>query len=164
MWRCKPIQSARRGVRTIKHLAGINNCANNLFYTKNTTKTFNEIVYYCGMVGIVASWVQDDPANPGVKQRFFFGHDNDIMCIAIHPNNRFVATGQQTTARCKPYCCVWDIGDYAKPNGTRTADDVATAPVQLQRIELDKEYRSVLAVAFSATGTIPQSRLAVVST
>lgn len=45
------------------------------------------------------------------SQRFFFGHDNDIMCLALHPNRRFVATGQQknTGPNALPYVCIWDV-------------------------------------------------------
>lgn len=138
--------------------AGMDNLANNLFYTHNTTAEFNEVVYYCGMVGIVASWAQNENTF-GMKQRFFFGHDNDIQCLAVHPNRRFVATGQQTSTEGKPYVCVWDIGDYspadvatinaAKPGLKAASIGSASDPVQLQRLELGREFRGVLACAFS---------------
>ncbi len=68
-----------------------------------------EVVYYTGAVGVVFNkqlWEQGKPS-----QRFFFGHDNDIMCLAIHPNRRFVATGQQkaTGSANKPFVCIWDV-------------------------------------------------------
>jgi hypothetical protein len=31
---------------------------------------------------------------PSCSQRFFLGHDDDILCLAIHPDRRRVATGQ----------------------------------------------------------------------
>lgn len=137
--------------------AGFNNLANNLFYTHNTDARFNEVVFYVGMLGVVATWIDGD-TEFGTRQRFFFGHDNDVQCLGIHPNRRFVCTGQQTSTAGKPYACVWDIGEYTKEDMQRLdSGDVAQMrevgqprePVQLQRIELDKEFRSVLAVAFS---------------
>ena len=117
-----------------------------MFYTINTSTELNEIVYYCGMVGIVATWKQN---STDVQQRFFFGHDNDIQCIAIHPNRRFVATGQQkNTGSGKPYCCIWDIG-YASSDLASNEADTQPDPVQLQRIEVDADFRAILAVAFS---------------
>lgn len=66
-------------------------------------------------------------------QRFFFGHDNDIQCLAIHPNRRFVATGQQIKEGGVPYACIWD---------TDTCN-------QLQRLDHDKDGRGVIALGFS---------------
>lgn len=45
-------------------------------------------------------------------QRFFVGHYDDVLCVAIHPNRNIVASGQ-----CgKPPCVmVWDASDpYCK--------------------------------------------------
>jgi echinoderm microtubule-associated protein-like 5 len=137
--------------------AGFNNLANNLFYTHNTDARFNEVVFYVGMLGVVATWIEGD-VKFGTRQRFFFGHDNDIQCLGIHPNRRFVCTGQQTSTSGKPYACVWDIGEYTHED-TRRLDSgdlmqmrevgQPRDPVQLQRLEVGKEYRSILAVAFS---------------
>ncbi len=35
----------------------------------------------------------------------------DVECLAIHPNRRFVATGQQkaTGPQNVPFACVWDV-------------------------------------------------------
>ena len=38
-------------------------------------------------------------------QRFFFGHDDDIKSLAVHPNREWVATGQVGK---RPFICVWD--------------------------------------------------------
>lgn len=68
--------------------AGMTNAANNLFYLQN-----HEVVYYTAAVGVVYSkdnWRANKPC-----QRFFFGHNNDIECLNVHPNRRFVVTGQQ---------------------------------------------------------------------
>eukprot|EP00111_Clytia_hemisphaerica_P009365 TCONS_00027488-protein len=68
-------------------------CRNNLFYTSK-----QEIVYFVAGVGVVY-----EPRYQ--KQRFFFGHDDDILSLALHPEGRLVATGQ--TGK-EPYICVWD--------------------------------------------------------
>ncbi|XP_046338524.1 echinoderm microtubule-associated protein-like 6 isoform X1 [Haliotis rufescens] len=68
-------------------------CRNNLFYTGN-----KDIVYFVAGVGIVYN-VREH------KQRFFLGHDDDIVSLALHPDRTLVATGQIGKS---PYICVWD--------------------------------------------------------
>ena len=46
----------------------------------------------------------------------FQGHDNDIRCMAQHPNRTIVATGQMANALDGPesdfpYVCIWDTQD-----------------------------------------------------
>lgn len=67
------------------------------------------MVYYTGAVGVVFNRALFDAKQP--SQRFFFGHDNDIECINIHPNRQYVATGQQkaTGPHNVPYVCIWDL-------------------------------------------------------
>jgi hypothetical protein len=107
------------------------------------------------MVGVVAHWLD---GSRSMKQRFFFGHDNDIQCLTMHPNRRFVATGQQTATDGMPYTCIWDIGEYEQDDRKRLASGdekqlhhlgQARDPVQLQRLVLPKQYRSIIGVAFS---------------
>ncbi|KAM7375782.1 hypothetical protein PAMP_005554 [Pampus punctatissimus] len=57
-------------------------CRSNLFYTQT-----GEIVYHVAAVGVVYNRQQN-------TQRFYMGHDDDILCLAIHPLKDFVATGQ----------------------------------------------------------------------
>ena len=58
------------------------NACNNLFYTQS-----NEIVFHVAALGIVYS--------PGShQQRFYKGHTDDILCLTIHDDKDFVATGQ----------------------------------------------------------------------
>ncbi|XP_037397929.1 echinoderm microtubule-associated protein-like 5 isoform X4 [Pygocentrus nattereri] len=57
-------------------------CRSNLFYTQT-----GEIVYHVAAVGIVYNRQQN-------TQRFYLGHDDDILCLAIHPLKDYVATGQ----------------------------------------------------------------------
>ncbi|KAK7903892.1 hypothetical protein WMY93_016499 [Mugilogobius chulae] len=57
-------------------------CRSNLFYTQT-----GEIVYHVAAVGVVYNRQQN-------TQRFYMGHNDDILCLAIHPLKDFVATGQ----------------------------------------------------------------------
>ncbi|KAG8013418.1 Echinoderm microtubule-associated protein-like 5, partial [Nibea albiflora] len=57
-------------------------CRSNLFYTQT-----GEIVYHVAAIGVVYNRQQN-------TQRFYMGHDDDILCLAIHPLKDFVATGQ----------------------------------------------------------------------
>jgi WD40 repeat protein len=40
------------------------------------------------------------------RQRYFFGHDDDVMCLAVHPSGTVVASGQVGR---KPPICLWDV-------------------------------------------------------
>ena len=62
--------------------SGHNNVSPNLFYTAN-----GDMVYYAAAVGIVYNKTTH-------SQKFFLGHTDDIMCLAIHPDRHLVATGQ----------------------------------------------------------------------
>lgn len=57
-------------------------CRSNLFYTQ-----IGEIVYHVAAVGVIYNRQQN-------TQRFYLGHDDDILCLAIHPSKDYVATGQ----------------------------------------------------------------------
>ena len=57
-------------------------CRNNLFYTQS-----GEIVYHVAAVGIV--YKHDTHA-----QRFYLGHNDDILSLTLHPIKDLVATGQ----------------------------------------------------------------------
>jgi WD40 repeat protein len=59
------------------------------------------------MIGVV--WNKGLHGEGKPSQRYFFGHNNDITCMAIHPSRRFVATGQQTHKHGTPYLCIWDV-------------------------------------------------------
>ena len=106
---------------------GKNNLSGNIFFTDNP----QEIVYYAAAVGVVHNVAMD-------TQHFFFGHTNYIYCIAQHPCQWVVATGQQkaTGPENNPFCCVWE---------TRGGK-------QLQRLEHPQSTRGVVALAFSACG------------
>ncbi|XP_013391678.1 echinoderm microtubule-associated protein-like 6 [Lingula anatina] len=68
-------------------------CRSNLQYTAT-----REVAYFVAGVGIVYN-VRDH------KQRFYFGHDDDIISLAMHPEQILIATGQVGKA---PFICVWD--------------------------------------------------------
>jgi len=66
-------------------------CRSNLFYTQT-----GEIVYHVAAVGVVYNRQQN-------TQRFYLGHDDDILCLAIHPVKDYVATGQ-VQSNCTHVC------------------------------------------------------------
>eukprot|EP00200_Dunaliella_tertiolecta_P007628 CAMPEP_0202381592 /NCGR_PEP_ID=MMETSP1127-20130417/37027_1 /ASSEMBLY_ACC=CAM_ASM_000462 /TAXON_ID=3047 /ORGANISM="Dunaliella tertiolecta, Strain CCMP1320" /LENGTH=1435 /DNA_ID=CAMNT_0048980603 /DNA_START=339 /DNA_END=4646 /DNA_ORIENTATION=+ len=113
--------------------AGMDTLATNVFYTKNTTETRDEVVYYVGCVGIV--YCKQDMDKGLRSQRFFFGHTNDIKCLAIHPSRQYVVSGQQkaTGPDEVPYACVWDVDNCNL----------------LQRLDHDISERAVIACCFS---------------
>jgi WD40 repeat protein len=79
-------------------------CRNNLFYTAT-----EEIVYFVAGVGVIYNIREHG-------QRFFLGHNDDIICLALHPDRRLVATGQVGN---DPYICVWDSVSMATGNCLR---------------------------------------------
>uniref|UniRef100_A0A4W4FP77 HELP domain-containing protein n=1 Tax=Electrophorus electricus TaxID=8005 RepID=A0A4W4FP77_ELEEL len=68
-------------------------CRNNLFYTAG-----KEVVYFVAGVGVVYNTREH-------TQKFFLGHNDDIISLALHPERSLVATGQVGK---DPYICVWD--------------------------------------------------------
>ncbi|XP_048456030.1 echinoderm microtubule-associated protein-like 5 [Rhincodon typus] len=68
-------------------------CRNNLYYTAS-----KEIVYFVAGVGVVYNTREH-------KQKFFLGHNDDIISLALHPERTLVATGQVGK---EPHICVWD--------------------------------------------------------
>ncbi|XP_068177719.1 echinoderm microtubule-associated protein-like 6 isoform X2 [Antennarius striatus] len=68
-------------------------CRNNLFYTAG-----KELVYFVAGVGVVYN-TRDH------TQKFYLGHNDDIISLALHPDKVLVATGQ---VGAEPYVCVWD--------------------------------------------------------
>ena len=68
-------------------------CRNNLYYTKE-----GEIVYHIAALGVVYN-------SSTHKQRFYSAHTDDILCLALHPTQDIVATGQIGR---DPAVHVWD--------------------------------------------------------
>ena len=57
-------------------------CRNNLFYSQT-----GEVVYHVAAVAIVYNRLQH-------SQRFYLGHDDDILCLTVHPLKDYVASAQ----------------------------------------------------------------------
>ncbi|GAB5573088.1 echinoderm microtubule-associated protein-like 5 isoform X3 [Prionailurus iriomotensis] len=74
-------------------------CRSNLFYTQ-----IGEIVYHVAAVGVIYNRQQN-------TQRFYLGHDDDILCLALHPLKDYVATGQVGR---DPSIHIWDT-ETVKP-------------------------------------------------
>ncbi|XP_040207585.1 echinoderm microtubule-associated protein-like 6 isoform X1 [Rana temporaria] len=68
-------------------------CRNNLYYTAG-----KELVYFVAGVGVVYNTREHG-------QKFFLGHNDDIISLALHPDRTLVATGQVGK---DPYICIWD--------------------------------------------------------
>jgi len=72
------------------------NCRSNIHLTES-----GELVYFSAAVAIVQSI--NDKNN--YRQRFFLGHDDDIISSCLHPEKTIVATGQiGKNARI----CIWN--------------------------------------------------------
>ncbi|MEQ2185713.1 Echinoderm microtubule-associated protein-like 6, partial [Goodea atripinnis] len=69
-------------------------CRNNLFYTQS-----GEVVYHVAAVGVVYNRQLH-------SQRFYLGHDDDILSLSIHPLKDYAATGQVGR---DPAVHVWDV-------------------------------------------------------
>ena len=68
------------------------------------------VAYFVGAVGVVQpSSPTDITGNqqPAEKQRFFRGHDAAITCIAVHPEGKLIATGQEQGGSGATVC-IWD--------------------------------------------------------
>lgn len=60
------------------------------------------VVYMVAAAGVV----HDVAAN---KQRFFCGHNEDILCLARHPERKLMASAQMDPKGAEtPFTCVWD--------------------------------------------------------
>ena len=77
--------------------------SSNLFYN-----TEGDAVYPAAALGVRLH--KDPTAISGLVQTYFHGHDDDIMCLAISPDRRYVATGQTAShkSKGKGSICVWD--------------------------------------------------------
>ncbi|XP_034041299.1 echinoderm microtubule-associated protein-like 6 [Thalassophryne amazonica] len=69
-------------------------CRNNLFYSQG-----GEVLYHVAAVGVVYNRQLH-------SQRFYLGHDDDILSLSIHPLKDFAATGQVGR---DPAIHIWDI-------------------------------------------------------
>jgi hypothetical protein len=78
---------------------GIRNYSNNLYFTVDP----DEVVWYTAALGVVMNLKTR-------KQRFFFGHNDNIKSMHMHPCDWIVATGQtrSTGPTEVPYVCIWE--------------------------------------------------------
>uniref|UniRef100_A0A665VSQ7 Uncharacterized protein n=1 Tax=Echeneis naucrates TaxID=173247 RepID=A0A665VSQ7_ECHNA len=97
-------------------------CRNNLYYTAG-----KEVVYFVAGVGVVYNTREH-------CQRFYLGHNDDIISLALHPERSLVATGQVGK---DPYVCVWD-----------------TFTVQTVSLLHDGHTHGIACLAFSADGQV----------
>ncbi|XP_071235743.1 echinoderm microtubule-associated protein-like 6 isoform X1 [Salvelinus alpinus] len=95
-------------------------CRNNLYYTAG-----KEVVYFVAGVGVVYNTREH-------TQKFYLGHNDDIISLGLHPERSLVATGQVGK---EPYICVWD-----------------TFSVQTISVLKDGHSHGVACLAFSADG------------
>eukprot|EP00118_Oscarella_pearsei_P025612 m.308471 g.308471 ORF g.308471 m.308471 type:complete len:792 (+) comp44058_c0_seq1:38-2413(+) len=99
-------------------------CRSNLYFLSPS----GELVYFIAAVAVLYS-----PETK--KQRHFVEHNDDIKCLAVHPNEKLIATGQVAghDKGSKPHVLVWDVD---------TLSVVST-------VGLSKMERAVGIVAFS---------------
>jgi WD40 repeat protein len=78
------------------------NCRSNIHLTES-----GELVYFSAAVAIV----QNVNGKDNSRQRFFLGHDDDIISSCLHPDRTIVATGQVgKNARI----CIWNTQGVMK--------------------------------------------------
>ena len=113
--------------------ASVNNTrvGNNLFYNCD-----GHAVYPAAALGVVQS------TKKGAKEQWYMdNHNDDILCLAMTPDRRFVATGQTAHATGKGYAdiCIWEC-------------DASDGELRLIT-RLEKAHRrGVSRVAFNETG------------
>eukprot|EP01105_Mastigella_eilhardi_P004485 TRINITY_DN1599_c0_g1_i4.p1 TRINITY_DN1599_c0_g1~~TRINITY_DN1599_c0_g1_i4.p1 ORF type:complete len:776 (-),score=155.27 TRINITY_DN1599_c0_g1_i4:492-2624(-) len=69
-------------------------CRNNVRYVGPQ----NDVAFFTSSLGVVYNKETNE-------QRFFTDHTDNIVCLAVHPNKKYVATGQVGP---EPSICVWD--------------------------------------------------------
>ncbi|CAF4015711.1 unnamed protein product [Rotaria sordida] len=78
------------------------NCRSNIHLTEN-----GELVYFSAAVAIVQNIQEKDH----YRQRFFLGHDDDIISSCLHPDKIIIATGQIGK---NAQICVWNTQGIMK--------------------------------------------------
>uniref|UniRef100_H3CLU3 EMAP like 6 n=2 Tax=Tetraodon nigroviridis TaxID=99883 RepID=H3CLU3_TETNG len=109
-------------------------CRNNLYYTAG-----KEVVYFVAGVGVVYN-TRDH------TQKFYLGHNDDIISLAIHPDKVQVATGQVGK---DPFICIWDTYSMQTVSILR---DVHTHGVAC--LAFDAEGQRLVSVGLDAKNTL----------
>uniref|UniRef100_A0A4W6DSW6 EMAP like 6 n=1 Tax=Lates calcarifer TaxID=8187 RepID=A0A4W6DSW6_LATCA len=109
-------------------------CRNNLYYTAG-----KEVVYFVAGVGVVYNTREH-------TQKFYLGHNDDIISLAIHPDKIQVATGQVGK---DPYICIWDT--YAMQT-VSILRDVHTHGVAC--LSFDSDGQRLASVGLDAKNTV----------
>ncbi|EQC41165.1 hypothetical protein SDRG_01142 [Saprolegnia diclina VS20] len=104
--------------------------SNNVRFLSN-----GRIVYHVAALGVV----YDSSTN---TQTFFEGHDDDIVCLALHPNGSCVATGQMGKP---PTIHVWELTSAKAEKATEKCISLASLK--------GFHKRAVPALAFSTDGS-----------
>jgi WD40 repeat protein len=84
--------------------------SSNLFYNNN-----GEVIYPAAALGVcLHHHDHEDPAKK--SQKYFQGHNDDILCLTLSRCKRYVATGQTAskTSKGKGSICIWDAVDCRK--------------------------------------------------
>ena len=111
--------------------SGNSRVSNNLFYGCDLSPVFPAAALGVRML-------RDRSGQGKWTQKYFKGHNDDILCLAISPDRRFVATGQTASAasKGKGSICVWDVRECR----------------QLSRMDACHQ-RGVTSLAFSPEGS-----------
>eukprot|EP00606_Chrysophyceae_sp_TOSAG23-5_P000614 GSChrysophyteH2.ASY1.ANO1.813.1 assembled CDS len=115
--------------------------SNNLHYSSDGSP-----VYPAAALGVKI--VQDQQGGPK-SQKFFEGHNDDILCMAIDPARKFVATGQvaSKSSRGKGSICIWDVHDcreLCRMDGChqRAVTSLAFSPDGTQLISIGQDNKN----------------------
>jgi WD40 repeat protein len=123
----------------LEHVFGYNGPKNiqpNVFFTKS-----KEVLYYTSAVGIL----YDAEAN---TQRFYIGHEDEISCMALHPDLDTVATGGTGAV---PKIQFWSASTMKAPEAVEQEDPSNPKKHELPLMAGD-QY--VLCMAFSPDGKL----------
>ena len=107
---------------------------------------FNEegnVVYFVAATGIVYS-------RQSQKQSFYLHHNDDILCLSMHPNKRLVASGETGKS---PSVCIWDSTtmktiSVLKKEGTHThgVGSVSFSPCGGRVLSVGIDPKSLVAI------------------
>ena len=103
-------------------------------------------VYPAAALGV--KLIKDDQGGQK-RQMFFRGHNDDVLCLAVSADRRFVATGQvaNTTSHGKGSICIWDSRDcreLSRMDGChqRAVTSLAFSPDGSQLISIGQDNKN----------------------